>query len=632
MNKLLIAAQAGLFYIIPYLIGRGISALMGRKRVELEEDVGKKSPFLKFGERFAMGTLVLFVMAALVKYALEPILAVDFQKLFFPLVWLLTGLSIFAILRLRSFRGFRITKEKIAVLGLTLALATGVFTFWSYKSPYSLNWDYYQHQTLARLIQDGKFDFFTTKISDTFGFNSYPPAFHILVAASQYPAKLTVDYIVKYWNIIGFYHLILVGLASYVLGLTISKRKEVGLVSLIVGIITFDSITSFTNLFLLPQTLAATIFIFLLASLIAERKVSKKPSLLINLTGVLFLVAMHYLVGIFAALIFVICYIAIRFENKVKIALKSFPFVYLIPVIVVVGIYLSNVVDLSFLNRGEAKYYIYALGEKAEFVQRIYGYALLLFTLPGVFFAISRKKWEYNLALILLFGFVGILFSNFPYVIKFYVLARFFVHLFVALGIWSLLRYIKAPILRFIAYLLCVITFAALLLFNSIFWKNWISYRGNYTHISDYDTEASEFLADNYQNRRDVLLISDPATQIIFEGLSGVDSAGGGFMSADNRLYLYNALKAGSASLAKDNFKKIEDRILKNPSVKLIALSGRTFAWTDFNSEDRYRFDSNVWSPQELSYWDVLTLAKYESFSDFNLVYKSPYVWIFELR
>ena len=632
MNKLLIAFQAGLFYIIPYLIGWAVLTLKNKKRIEVEDVVGKNQSFLKFGERFALGTLALFGLAGFVRYVLEPILTVDFQKLYFPLVWILTSLSIFAILHFRSFKGLTITKEKIGVLTLALALSVSVYGFWYYKSPYSLNWDYYQHQTLARLIQDGKFDFFTTKISDTFGFNSYPPTFHLLLAASQFPAKLSVDYVVNYWNIIGFYHLVLVGLASYVLGLAISKRKEVGLISLIVGIITFDSITSFTNLFLLPQTLAATTFIFLLSNLIAGREEFRKPSFLMNLAGVLFLVAMHYLVGIFAALILAVSYIAIRFENKVKLALKSFPFVYLIPVIVVVGIFLSNILDLSFLNRGEARYYIYDLSAKAEFVQRIYGYALLLFTLPGVFFAISRKKWEYNLALILLFGFAGILYSNFPYVMKFYVLARFFVHLFVALGIWSILKHIKAPLLRFTAYLLTVVTFAILLLFNVIFWKNWISYQDQYTHISDYDIEASEFLADRYKNGEEIILISDPATQIIFEGLSGVDSAGGGFMTSENRLLLYDGLKAGNVSLSKEYFEKINDRILKNPNIKLIALSGRTFAWLDFSPEDRYRFDSNVWSPKELSYWDVVKLSSFETSNDFSLVYKSPYVWIFELK
>jgi len=632
MNKLLIAFQAGLFYIIPYLIGWAVLTLKNKKRIEVEDVVGKNQSFLKFGERFALGTLALFGLAGFVRYVLEPILTVDFQKLYFPLVWILTSLSIFAILHFRSFKGLTITKEKIGVLTLALALSVSVYGFWYYKSPYSLNWDYYQHQTLARLIQDGKFDFFTTKISDTFGFNSYPPTFHLLLAASQFPAKLSVDYVVNYWNIIGFYHLVLVGLASYVLGLAISKRKEVGLISLIVGIITFDSITSFTNLFLLPQTLAATTFIFLLSNLIADREEFRKPSFLINLAGVLFLVAMHYLVGIFAALILAVSYIAIRFENKVKLALKSFPFVYLIPVIVVVGIFLSNILDLSFLNRGEARYYIYDLSAKAEFVQRIYGYALLLFTLPGVFFAISRRRWEYNLTLILLFGFAGILYSNFPYVMKFYVLARFFVHLFVALGIWSILKHIKAPLLRFTAYLLTVVTFAILLLFNVIFWKNWISYQDQYTHISDYDIEASEFLADRYKNGEEIILISDPATQIIFEGLSGVDSAGGGFMTSENRLLLYDGLKAGNVSLSKEYFEKINDRILKNPNIKLIALSGRTFAWLDFSPEDRYRFDSNVWSPKELSYWDVVKLSSFETSNDFSLVYKSPYVWIFELK
>src|SRR3989344_8486118 len=212
MNKLLIAFQAGLFYIIPYLIGWGVLTLKNKKRVEVRDVANKNQSFLKFGERFALGTLVLFGLAGFVRYVLEPILTVDFQKLYFPLVWIITSLSIFAILHFRSFKGLTITKEKIGVLTLALALSVSVYGFWYYKSPYSLNWDYYQHQTLARLIQDGKFDFFTTKISDTFGFNSYPPTFHLLIAASPFPAKLSVDYVVNYWNIIGFYHLVLVGL------------------------------------------------------------------------------------------------------------------------------------------------------------------------------------------------------------------------------------------------------------------------------------------------------------------------------------------------------------------------------------------------------------------------------------
>lgn len=634
MNKLLIAFQAGLFYIIPYLIGKGLFVLKNKKRAQIEDVENKNLSFIKFGEHFALGTLVLFVLAALTKYAMEPILAVDFQKLYFPLVWLLTGLSIFTIIYFKPFKGLKITRRKVGVLALAIALAAAVYGLWYYKSPYSLNWDYYQHQTLARLIQNGKFDFFTTKISDTFGFNSYPPTFHLLLAASQYPAKLAVDGVVNYWNIIGFYHLISVGLASYALGLAVSKRKEIALLSLIVGTITFDSISSFTNLFLLPQTVAATVFIFLLSSLIASaREGTKKPSFLMMVVGGLFLILMHYLVGIFSALILVATYLFVRFRKQTKRALKAFPFIYLIPVLVIIGVYLSNSLDLTILNSGEARFYIYELSEKAEFAQRIYGYSLLLFIPLGVIYAVAKKKWEYNYLLLLLIGFAGILYSNFPYVIKLYVLARFIVHFFIALGIWSLLRYLKAPLFRLSAYLLTVATFAALLVFNVIFWKNWISYRGSYTHVSDYDIAASEFLTEKYESRKDILLISDPATQIIFEGLSGVDSAGGGFMSADNRLLLYNALKAGSVSLAKDNFEKIEDRILKNPKIKLVALSGRTFAWADFSAEDRYRFDSNVWSPKELSYWDLLKLSGYENFENgFDLVYHSPYVWIFELK
>jgi len=634
MNKLIIFLQAGLFYLIPYLIGKALVTIGERRNLKTFNIPEKKSePITKIGEFFVLGVLSLFLLAIFVEYALGPVLNIEFQKLYFPIVWLFAALSI----AINLFKK-RTDKKKGKTVGfrplaLIVLISLAVYSFWSYKSPYPLNWDYYQHQTLARLIQKGEFDYFTTNISDTFSFNSYPPTFHLLLAVSQYPAKLTVDYILDYWNIIGLYHLITVGLASYILAFAVSRKKEVALLSSIVGIITFDSITSFTNLFLLPQTLTAVVFVLLLSNVISGgQKDVKIPRFWLVLSGVVSLVLMHYLIGTFSSLILIVVYLLVRFRKKAKKALKYFPFVYLIPVAVIGAVLISDFVDLSLINQGEARLYLYDLSEKSGFTQTIYGNALLFFVPLGVFYAISKKKWEYNLALILLFGFGGILYSSFPYVIKFYVLARFVVHLFIALGIWALLKYIESPALKFLAYAMVTFTFGVLLLFNVIFWKNWISFRGEFTHISDYDIKAAEFLQRNYRDK-ETLLISDPATQLIFEGLGGIDSAGGGFMSFENRTYLHQALTASTPELALSHFEKINDRVLTEPKRKLIALSGRTFAWKDFDVENRYRFDSNVWTPEELSYWDELKVGEFgKDKKSYELVYNSPYVWIFEFK
>src|SRR3989344_8518746 len=98
MNKLLIAFQAGLFYIIPYLIGWAVLTLKNKKRIEVEDVVGKNQSFLKFGERFALGTLALFGLAGFVRYVLESILPENFQKLYFTLGLILKNLSFFSIL------------------------------------------------------------------------------------------------------------------------------------------------------------------------------------------------------------------------------------------------------------------------------------------------------------------------------------------------------------------------------------------------------------------------------------------------------------------------------------------------------------------------------------------------------
>ena len=631
MNQILVAIQAGLFYLIPYIIGSGVRALI--EKLKHEDSKQKEDTLLSLGENFALGTACLFALALFVRYVLGSLVNIGFEKVYFPLVWILTGGGVLMALLAKKLPKFHFKLSSLGILGLIVSLSAVVYSLWYFKSPYSLNWDYYQHQGLSRAIQQGEFDFFTTKISDTFGFDSYPPTFHLLVSASQFPAKLTPNYILGYWNIIGFYHLLTVGLASYVLGMAVTRRPQIAALSAIVGTITFDSISSFTNLFLLPQNVAATLFVFALSSVIARGREGEKPSLWLVAPAVVSLVLMHYIVGILAALILLFAYVFVSFKDQVKTFFVAFPFVSLMVLAVVLGILGSNLIDLTSINQGEASLYLFDLGQKVEFAQRIYGNSLLIFAPLGIAYAISRRKWRYSLALLLLFGFGGILVSSFPYVVKFYVLARFIVHLFIAMGIWSLLKYVRLAPFRLLGYLAAVAGFTVLLAFNVVFWKSWIGYKNQFTHISRWDIEASDFLVKSYGDKEGVVLISDPATQMIFEGLGGVDSVGGGFMTTVNRTNLYEAITAQSPAGAKNDLDSIQDRLVTSPKVRLLALSGRSFAWKDFGPDFRYRFDSNVWAPEDLSYWDIQKLTQLENSGEgFKAVYKSDYVWIFELE
>ncbi len=269
MTFLFITLLAALFYLIPTLIGRSLLLLTSHRK--------KPEHLAMLPISFLIGTGTIFTLAMAVQYlVLRLIPTLNFAQLFFPTVYALAGFSlIHSAIQYKKLKLF-LNRNAATVAVVTLGLSALSYFIWTWHAPYSLNWDLYEHQTLVHLITQGHFSYFTSQISDTFGFNSYPPIFHLLMAISQYPMQLQPEQILQYWNVIGFFHLWIVSAISYAFAYTVTKKKGLSLLSAILGTLTFESIISFTSFFLLPQTLAAVLFISLFTHFIWRKKQSKK--------------------------------------------------------------------------------------------------------------------------------------------------------------------------------------------------------------------------------------------------------------------------------------------------------------------------------------------------------------------
>lgn len=634
MNIIEIGGQTLLFYLIPFCVGYLLIRLASYLSRTSSYDQQSAEQLLNIPYFFSTGLIFIFITALIAKYSINQYLNFSFELIFFPIIWLVSIIGL-VILILDLVINFKSYKHWILRLGLpflnVLMLAVGVYVLWSFNSPYPLNWDWYQHQTLSTLIQQGNFSFFTSKMSDTFGFNSYPPSFHLPLALAQYPKQLTPEYLVNFWQTITFWHLVSVGVASWWLGQIITRNKVGAFLSAVIGVLIFDSAISFTNLFFLPQTVTATLFVLLFVKLawcIRHRRNLPIWQLIVSITS---LVLLHYPVGGLSAIIFLGVYVYSRWKFKaLDHYLETFPIIPLIIIIAIAGVIFSQYIDLGSLNRGEASLYSYQLSDKQSFIEQTYGYSFYILVILGLAYAIKNSSRIHNLHILILFGFLTILLSRFPYVLKFYTLARFWVHVFMAMGILSLIEPVKLRSVRGLLATTIPITFGLIFIVNIYSWKASLIFNNQYTHISEYDIEAARYIQDLSRNKSSTL-ISDPSTQFILEGMSGVNSPGGAYMSELNRNKLNQVFEGENKDQIVRILNDIEDPVYLNSESRYLVLSGRTFAWLRADEEQRNAFNFNVWSPVLLTLSDWEIINSFEQNRFLELKYKSDYLVIFDI-
>jgi hypothetical protein len=501
-----------------------------------------------------------------------------------------------------------------------------------------LNWDFYQHQLLAEVIQGGNFSFFTSELSDSYGFASYPPLFHLNLALSQGFAPLrSAAAIETFWNLTSFFHLLLWVAASACLAWAFTKSRKIALVTALISAFIFDGVMSMSNLFLLPQTTAALIAMFCLADTIARPGRRWWKMLLLTFTSVIILVLSHFVIGSAAAglLIVTTLYFCLPFFQK-KIPLIIFG--VLVAIFSLAMIFVSRAVDLSALNHGEAAVFTFTASEKIADFNRYYGYGGFIFWaiglgLAGHFVRINRRRRAYFWLLALNIVMLAVIFSSFPYTLKFVTLAKTIFELTIAIAIVNLLGFLNHFYLKVIAVLVLLVYLGSMFVNNDAIWKQSLYYQGNYLHVSDEELKVADWLRAKYLPLgQSVLLISDPSTQQIFEGLSHVNTPGGSYMSAGNRQKVVALYQDPDIERFFDNLGSVSDNLVPQSQItkRLLVMAGRTFSWWQAAPENQLSFGYGNWQPQDFNAYDQLFALSLRDDDCIKKVYQSDLLMIFE--
>lgn len=552
--------------------------------------------------------------------------------LFFPISWICSwfGLDFSSITRViivavsifslgKIFISLKIKRPKVEdkwlIAGLIIFSSLIYFLIWKRNTPYplQLNWDIYEHITLANLIAQGKIAFLTSTITDTFTFNSYSPLFHVLLSIPQIifqKSLLGIYWWLEYW----FYLLIVIG--SFVTALKLFNSKFTALAAGLVASLVFESMVVYSPLFLIPQTLVALVTVLVFKDL---REI--KPKYLF-ISG-LFIFLLHYVVGFWCILVLAVSFLAYR-QNLSKgfLNLVTFLSVFIASLLVA-----SNFLgSWQVIEQEEAGHFTFQLWEKAGFILDWYGVGLIVLMLLGFIKIVKSQDVAQKLVLIFAILLLGVALAPISYFIKFYALGGYFVNLVIASGIGFLFLKLPKPLKALgLGYLVIIL----MLVFykNQLVYKIPLHYKNFETQMSMEEVKAGEWLSQNKEE--DYFLISDPGTQYILEAVSGVNTQGGAYMSLGSRQNLVHIKNSRDSEFIKKRLSKIQDKLDGSKKQIIFVVGGRYFIWQKLPLDQKESTFYNVWSPRPLTKEDESYVDFLEN--HFELLYKNDELAIFKI-
>lgn len=573
------------FYLFPILVGRAVIVLTNKK---------EKPRLLPTIEYFAIGSLVLFLFTFILYIFFSNIFTISSFVKTFPII-LRALFILLIIINLSSVKSVYLTfKKHWRAVSWILIIGIVIFSLWRWNTTYPLpiTWDFFHHQALVNQIKAGRLSFLPSQISDTFRFNGYSPLFHLLLA---WPQLIFSPNILSFLWWLEFLHLLTTLSAVYLLAKTLLKTQTAAIVATIFSGLIFESYMIYTSLFLIPQTLAAVVFAFLIIKFL-----SSKTSFKESWFNFLFLLILHYIIGAVAALI--LLFISWVSTRRKKIS-NLLIFAILLLILALTRVSLPTTLD--FLNRGEAGAFNYSIEEKIEFFKIFSGYILFCFFPLGIVSILLSKKASLKILLLATLILIALVALPFPYVFKFYVLAHYPVSLFAALGFLLLFNRLKIKILKILTLSILFLVMLILFVSSTGFIKNLLKHPVSNAAVSWQEVQAAEFLKKHFADKN-VLLISDPATQHILEPLSGINTQGGAYSDRETREILDQINQLTSPPQIKEKLLQIQDKVvIKKPDILLFVMSGRYFRWQETTVEKKKDLSFNVWSPVDLSLKDL---------------------------
>ena len=225
MNFFLLSLK---FFVIPILIGRLLFLIFtfNHWQVELKKKKMFFESFCNVPWYFVVGEMFTFFLALFLHYSH----LVSPEHFFLTLSHVINLIFYFAFfVNLITIFFFNWPKIKIyyfLLFGAIILSSILIYFCWLVKSPQPLNWDYYQHQLLADDIRLGNFSFFINQVSDTFGFLSYPPSFHLNLALAQGTQQLNSQSILAFWQNLTYLHFVTFLFAVAALAQAVFKNKK----------------------------------------------------------------------------------------------------------------------------------------------------------------------------------------------------------------------------------------------------------------------------------------------------------------------------------------------------------------------------------------------------------------------
>lgn len=618
-----------LFYLIPISIGYWISKVC-RWRIQI--------PTI-----WIAGTLTLTLLVAGTSYVGKLFdLSVNIQHILlrFEIVSLLVPLGAF-YKDIRTLAKIRLTKHWLMPTIFTVIIIGIGLTIWRGNSPYPspLNWDIYEHLTLIQQMRQGEFSLYLKSYSDTFLVNTYLPFYHVLLYIPT--VLLPVDLFGYYWMLEIVHYIIVVIVSGWIVW-SFTHRQRPTVIGVLFGAFVFESYIAYTSLFHLPQTVIAVLSVIMTISLIEGVRRKQWIGWIPLIVWSVFLILSHFFVGTVAAVsLFILAVFLLFIIDREQKGIPLDNVLRWIQVLIVISLVLLMIVIIFNARLGinpfhsdESKYFDLTLAEKNRIFQNWYGLSLyILVPLGSAIGLIKRDLWAKIAVLVALVMLVGIVFP-FPYNIKLYTFARFYIHVVMSIGLGWLVMAIRSRRIQIILFSFWIAIMSLVFTFNQQFeFKQYIRYHKIYTHVTEGEIEAAKYLSNTFSDPSEVFLVSEPATQYILEAYTGINSQGGAYADDQTRHLVDFTFPNPDSKLIAQAVKKVED--INNPqsdTTRLFVVSGRFFEWQQATMDQRKANYFNIWRPRDLTQGDLVYINTLKSSSDFELLFENQSMAIFRVK
>lgn len=552
------------FLALPYLSGKIV--FIKNKRL----DIDRLSCAAKFVLSWSSGLFIMLLISVLLSY-------VNYFdiRIVYTIMLLLSIFMVFHSRYVIQFNKESLKKNSFVIFLVFIALFK--VSIIKSLSPYPLQIaaDIFSHMLIISKINEGFFSIFLTDYSNAFFINAYTPIFHLLLSLITKLHNITV---IDFTWVYPFFSYIFYPIGVYLLSYKLTNIRYIGFLSGILSIL-FMEYGLVTSIFtLIPSTLLMLLAPFYLFVFIEVNDDIKNIDKNIAF-GLLFLISsisffIHFMMGLLIIAIFV-SYLFMKniFEiNKLWLLSNRLIFIIIFFSVVLIYVGLWNldnlVIDLfqkesntNYILNYDFKYNL--LGD--WFSNEIFFFSIIGIIISTLFFSMKLIRFSLiHMALIILY-FMAISFS-----MRVYFLLHITVAIFASVLFYDITKIKRINIL--VVMILCIVI-VIFPLFTTI----------NYITVSQSkNTQLSTFTMAEYELGRVLqcpsgekcMLVSEPQTQNIMSGLSGIESLNTFFTPQDTQAKIKDAFNDNDVISMHTKFLS-----LTNNSHTIVIINGRVESW-----------------------------------------------------